>query len=154
MVAETIRKILESSKNSLVKSWETAWIPYREGFNRSPSIYFTSTTIRSKDPALDANVLSWNNARALLDQANFIKWDNDGTPAARNFSLNARFMFNGTKEDVKIFRRYLQENIMAFHPNVQVCKSKLQSYPYPENFGYMMYCANNIQVIHLISNFL
>ena len=63
-------------------------------------------------------------------------------------------MLNVKREDVKIFRRYLQENIMAFHPNVQVCKSKLQSYPYPENFGYMMYCANNIQVIHLISNFL
>ena len=89
-----------------------------------------------------------------MDRAKFIKWDNGGTPAARNFIINSRFIFNVTKEGVNIFRRHLQEKIMAFHPKGQVWKYKHQYCPYPSKVGYGMYCANNIQMIDMIINVL
>ena len=128
----------ESSKNTLDKSREIVWIPYHDRVNRAPSISFPSTTIRYNYLVLEVKGLSCNNNRSLLDQEIFIKWDNGGTLAERNYSVNARFMSNGKKEDVIIFRIYLQENIMEFHPNYQVCESKLQSYTEPFKVGYVI----------------
>ena len=99
----------ESSKNILGKSWDTVWIPYHDGVNGYISISVPLKTIRSEDPVLAAKRIYWNSRRALLEQANFSKWDNDGTPTDGNQSVNKRFILNGTKEDVNIFRKKLQQ---------------------------------------------
>ena len=77
-----------SYKNSLGRSQETVWIPYQNGVNGSPSISFHYNTIISKYTDISAKGISWNNGRALLDRANFIKWYNDGALADMNRSVN------------------------------------------------------------------
>ena len=153
-ISEMISNMSESSKNSLGKSWGTVWIQYHEIVNTAPSIYFHSTTIRSKDPVLSAKGISYNNRRELLDWASFRKLDNYRTTTARNHSLTAHFMLNWTKKYFNIFRTYLQENIMKFHTKAQVWKSKLQSWPEPSKVGYGIYCAKNTQMVDLIKNVL
>ena len=58
-------------------------------------------------------------------------------------------MLNVKREDVKIFRSHLKENIMVFHPKDQVWKYKLQYFPEQYKVGYVMYCSNNIQMVYL-----
>ena len=69
-----------------------------------------------------------------------------------NGNINARFMFNGTEEDVNIFRRLFQGNLMAFHNKAQVWKSKLRSCSEPSRVGHVICCADNIHSNDLISN--
>ena len=139
MVAETIIKLEVSSKNSLGHSWNSVWIPYIEGINGAPTISFVTNTIRYKTTSHQPKGLSWTYGRALIDRSNFSKWDTDGTPTARNRNVNARFMFNGTTEDINNFRRRFQENLMAFLKKSQVRKSKLQSCIEPSKVGHAMY---------------
>ena len=84
----------------------------------------------------------------------FSKWENDGTPVARKRSVNTRFVFNEKKEYFNNFRRHLEENIMSFHPRAQVWKSKLKYWPGPSKVGYVIYCADNIKMIDMITNVL
>ena len=83
MFTETVSRMSSSSKNSLGNSWETVWIPYHNGVDGTPTIPFTTNTIRSEDSASKAPGLSWNSRRALLDRASFIKQDEDGSLAAK-----------------------------------------------------------------------
>ena len=48
MMAETIRKVATSSKNSLGKSWEPVWIPYHSGVNSAAPLYFSTNYLTSR----------------------------------------------------------------------------------------------------------
>ena len=102
MVVKTIIKLKASSKTAYVTP-EKVWIPYIKGINGLPTISFTTNSIRDKTTSKKKG-LSWTDSRALLDIENFSKWDTDGTPSARNHNVSARFVFNGTKEDINNFR--------------------------------------------------
>ena len=120
------------------------------GIPPSPS----QTTPSDIEPQDSKKKLSWEYGRDLLDRVNFSKWYTYGTPVARNRNVNARFMFNRTKEYINNFRRQIQENLMSFQKKAQVWRSKLQSYPKPSKFGHIIYGGNNIQAIDFITNVL
>ena len=84
MVAETVRRILSTSKNSFGKSLENIWIPYHDLVYGAISIPFSSNTIRSKDPGKATLGMSWNNSRSLLDRSKLRRWDENGTHRAKN----------------------------------------------------------------------
>ena len=115
--------------------------------NGASTISFTNITIRDKNPIQQAKGLSQTDSRALLDWENFSKWDTDGNPAAR-------FVFNGTKDDINNFRRKFQENLMSLHKKSQAWRAKLQSCLEPSKFSQVMYGENNIQATDLIANVL
>ena len=141
-----------SSKNSIGRSWEPVWIPYHDGFNNASPLSLSANPLTSRQDRIEGKCLSWTHGRSLIDRANFIKWDTDGTQSDRNHNVNSRFMFNRTEEDVNIFRRLFHENLTAFHNEAQVQKSKIKSCPETSRVVHVVYCANSIQSNDLIVN--
>ena len=67
MITETVRRMVSTSKNSLVKSWETLLIPYHYRVDGFPYIPFSTATIRTTDTASVSIGISWYNVSLILD---------------------------------------------------------------------------------------
>ena len=109
------------------------------------SISFPTTSLKSRQYRLEGKDLPWTHGRNLIERENFSNWEMDGTQSFRNHNIKDQCTSNVTEEDVNIFKRLFQENLIVFHNKDQVCKSRLQSCPNPSRVGHVIHCVNNIQ---------
>ena len=98
-----------------------------------------------KDPTKETLGLPWNSGRALLDRAIFRKWYGDVIPQVNHCNIKISLLVNGYPEDINIFRRHFQDNIISLYPKAKVWKAKLQTCTEPSKVVFIIYSAHTIQ---------
>ena len=88
--------MVPTSNNGAVKVWAPVCIPYHYVVDGVTSNSFLSYPPWYKYPTENAQRLTWNSRRALLNIVSFSKLDDDGTSQEKPCNVNALLQLNST----------------------------------------------------------